>query len=37
VIEDVETVVEATKRFAVVEKNPDETAIARATDPRSPR
>lgn len=37
VIEDVETVVEETERFAVVQKHPDETAIARATDPRSSR
>jgi hypothetical protein len=33
VIEDVETVIEETDRFQIVEKHPREAAIAEATDP----
>jgi hypothetical protein len=33
-LEDVETVIEETDRFHVVEKHPRETAIAEATDPQ---
>jgi hypothetical protein len=32
-LEDVETVIEETDRFQIVEKHPRETAIAEATDP----
>jgi len=32
-LEDVETIVEETDRFQIVEKHPREAAIAKATDP----
>jgi hypothetical protein len=35
VVADIETVIEANERFAIVEKDPGERTVARATDPRS--